>query len=412
VFIQYFYIVICLFTITPQLAVAQEIWDLSRIVKQANDHAFSLKASDQEVLRAQKLADQAGQWDNPEISASHGPYWEGVKGKATSAQITQSVPIFGQKSIAAKIGEQERMVVESERDFNKLLVQHEVVRLSYRLAAILEQEKHTAHRRERLSLIANYLKSRPFASPSQAVEKNLIENRMREIEEKFAVISAEREKAWQNLNIYLGLKESIVPGVKWFDHPASPNRGELGNLATQANPELVRQSRMVASAQLQVEQAGKKAYPDVRLGAGYYNQEVGLDKQRSYVGIIELSIPIWNRGGYAKDAARAQTESEKFKLEHKKREIDSEFQQGWAQLVEAKKRVEIFPRSLVETLEKQMKNAEQNWKKGLVNAPAFLELESQVHEQAAKVYDAQADYVQSLSQIELLAGRTFEVEGR
>jgi hypothetical protein len=55
-----------------------------------------------------------------------------------------------------------------------------------------------------------------------------------------------------------------------------------------------------------------------------------------------------------------------------------------------------------------MHSAEQNWRKGLVQVTAFLELENQVHDQAFKVYDAQSAYIESLSQIYLLSGIPFE----
>jgi len=74
--------------------------------------------------------------------------------------------------------------------------------------------------------------------------------------------------------------------------------------------------------------------------------------------------------------------------------------------------LEIYPRTLVEVLEKQMRVAEQNWRKGLVTAPAFLELESQVHEQTDKIFDVQAEYVHALSQVQLLSGRFFEAGGK
>lgn len=402
-----------LFVLLSLHAQAQETWDLTRILNHSAEHTFSLKAKDQEVISAANTAKQQGRWDNPEVGVSNGPYWEdNIKGTATSASLSQSIPLFGQKRIAEKIGEQQKMVVEADRDIERLSVQHEVVRLTYWFATIIEQEKHISHRRERLGLITKYLNSRPFASPAQVIEKNLIENRMREIEEKFVEITLQKEKVWQNLNVYLGLQKTIIPGVPWYNSPELPNQQELNSLATTTNPELVRQGRIVSSSQLLVTQAGKKAYPDIRLGANYYNQEVGIDKQKSYVGMIELSVPLWNRGGYAKDAARAQSEAEKYKLQHKQREVDSEFKKEWAHLIEVKRKMELYPLTLVEKLEKQMQTAEKNWKKGLITAPAFLELESQVHEQSDKIYDVQAEYVHALSQVQLLSGRYFQAKGK
>ena len=231
----------------------------------------------------------------------------------------------------------------------------------------------------------------------------LILNRLREIEEKFLEISTARENAWKALNVFLALDSSIVPDVKWTSVLVIPNRENLLNHFESLNPDLQRYKSLIAASSLEADQAGKKRFPDIRLGVGY-NEQTADSPQRTYSGMLELSLPILDRGDYGKRAALAEKEAATFRLEQKQRELQSQFEQNWANLLQSKKRVEIYPMSLVDSLENQMDRTEQNWKKGLVPVTSYLELENQVHEQVFKVYDAQAAYFESLAQVQLVAG--------
>lgn len=387
-----------------------ERWSLDKILARASERTPEFKALAKDIEKADNLARQAGRWDNPEGSVSYGPMTQaGLNGYSFDVSLKQSIPLFGQKAIAEEVGEQNKVTVEAESKKQRLLLRHEVVRLAYRLAALEEQAKHVTHRREKINLVAEFLKTRPFASPAQAVEKSLVLNRLREIEEKFLEISAAREGAWQALNVFLASDARISPEAKWKNAPVLPNRETLLKLFQTQNPELERHQSLIATASLEADQAGKKAFPDIRIGGGYNEQTADLP-QRVYAGTIELSIPIFDRGGYAKQAALAEKEAATHRLEQKRRELEAQFDKTWATLQQGKKRIELYPPSLVGSLEAQMSKAEQNWKKGLVQVTAFLELENQVHEQASKVFDAQTAFVEALSQVQFLAGVDFGTE--
>lgn len=384
-------------------------WSLPEILDRATAHSPILEASRKDSLSISHQAKQAGRWDNPVLNFSAGTYTIAPdRGTALNVMLMQSVPVFGQKSIARHLGEKEAEIAELDATYLRLNLRHEVVRLSYRLASLQEQYDHLSHRRERLALLTRYLQTRPFAAPAQAVEKNLIENRMREIEEKFTQVVAEREGAWQELNVFLGLPELVIPRVPWSQAPSLPNRDELLASLGSTSPELLRQAQIIEASRLSTAQAGKLSYPDIRVGAGVYNQVVAADRERSYVGALELSLPLWNRGQDGVRAAELRTEAELLRAEQKNRDLQARFSQAWTELTEARKRIDLYPESLVPVLENQMRSAEANWKKGLVPASSLLDLETQVHDQAVKVYQAQTDFIQSLSQILLLSGKDIQ----
>jgi len=381
-----------------------EKWPIDKIVALAMEHSPEQRALAKDIDRAEALARQAGRWDNPITELAYGPMTlDRFDGVALDVSLRQSIPLFGQKAIAARIGEQNKVTVESESLQRSLVLRHEVMSLAYRLGAINEEAQHIAHRRESIRSIARFLETRPHASPSQAVDKSLIMNRLREIEEDLLEITAGRERLWLALNVFLDLKTPIVPEIEWPGVPNLPDRDEIWKQLQAKNPLLRRQESLVAAAALQEESAGKKAYPDIRLGA-FYNEQTAVLPQKIYSGIIELSLPIFDRGGAAKVAAQAQKEAETSRLEQARRDVKARFEQSWATLLQNSKRVELYPVSLLSNLERQLSQAEQNWRKGLLHSIALLELEHQTHAQAVKYYAVRVDFLETLGQLRVLAG--------
>ncbi len=389
-----------------------EKWPIEKILMRASERTPEVKALRKDIERAENLARQAGRWDNPEGAIAYGPMSQGAaSGRSLDLSLKQNIPLFGQKSIAERLGEQNKATVEAESKKQDLILGHAVGRLAYCLASLEEQAQHVAHRKDRINLIAKFLETRPFASPAQAVEKSLVLNRLREIEERFLEISSARESAWRGLNVFLDLDSKIVPQAHWRKNAVLPDRRRFLSLFQAQNPDFARQESLIASASLGAEQAAKKGFPEIRLGGSYNEQSAGT-LQRVYSGTIEFSLPILDRGGYAKQAAFAEKEAALYRLEQKRRELSFQFEQAWNRLETHQGRIHLFPLTLVEDLESQMNRTEQNWKRGLVPVTAFLDLENQVHDQASKVFDAQTGYADALSELELLAGLPFGAGSR
>lgn len=387
-----------------------EEWTLSRILARARESSPVLRSAESEVAVAEGQAHQAGRWDNPEISVSGGPMTISVlKGYTYEASLKQTIPLFGKKSRAAAVERQGLTIAENDFSSTRLSFQHEIARAAYELLAAEMHSQYVTHRREHINLIGQYLSSRPFASPAQAVEKTLIQNRIREIEEKYFEAATNKTKKWQELNVNLQLKDEITPALPWFENISLPNEADIRATILAQHPELRRQKLVAEQSSLAVSFANSKSYPDIKIGGGYNYQSIELP-QKQYVGTIEFTLPIWDAGGGAQKAAEAKRVAEEGRLDLAQRHASSELEQAWSELITSKKKVDTYPLKLIKSLETEMRRAEANWKKGLVPATAYLELESQVHEQADRVYEAQVSYVNALSHILFLSGREFSTE--
>lgn len=381
-------------------------WTVKQILDRASEQSPQLKAIENKIEASRFREDQAELWDNPELAAQIGRVRSGgSSGSSFDVSIKQSLPLFGQKSAARKVAESQREVALSEKDKEALRIRHEVVRLSFKLAMFDELVEHVEHRQKKWDMVVKFLKSRTLASPSQILEKSLIQNRLREIEEKALNIDLEREDAWQALNVFLGLDKRIKPKVDWLRK--KPETLSTESLSIDRNLELAQQAKNIQLAESEVRTSESKAYPDLKLGAGISRSRSDSEEQSVY-SILELSVPIFDRGQASTGAARSIVNSEKNILEQKRREVSSEFAKSTLLLANAQKKIRIFPLSLIDQLEKEMDKTENAFRKSLIAAPSFLDLEEQVHEQTAKVYEAHLEYVQAMSNLLMISGKDFQ----
>jgi len=382
-------------------------WSLQQILTRASEQSTQLKSLENQIQAGEFRQEQAGLWENPELAAEIGRIRnDGTGGSSFDVSIKQSLPVFGQKNAARKVVESQREITLTERKKEALRIKHEVVRLSYRLAMFDELVKHIDHRQKKWDIVVKFLKSRTLASPSQILEKNLIQNRLREIEEKALDIDLAREEAWQSLNVFLGLDKRIEPKMEWIQKKTS--RFSPDNLNLENNLEITQQTKNILLAEAEVQTFESRAYPDLKLGVGVSRSRADVEEQSIY-SILEFSVPIFDRGQASSNAARSMVASEKNILEHKRREVLSDFAKSALQLANAQKKLKIFPLPLIDQLEREMDHTEIGFRKGLVAAPSFLELEEQVHEQTAKVYEAQLEYIQARSSLLMISGQDFSL---
>lgn len=404
------YLVSTLFLIsTPSLSKDKvpNQWNLQQILDRATQQSPQLKSIENKIESSRYRQEQAALWENPELDAEIGRIKSnGAGGNSLDVSIKQSLPLFGKRNAQYKVEETHRELVLTEKEKEVLRIRHEVARLTYRLAMYDKLAEHIEHRQKKWDMVVKFLKSRTLASPSQILEKNLIQNRLREIEEKALDIDLAREEAWQSLNVYLGLDKRIEPSVEWIQNETQ--KFSSGNLSLEKNLEIVQQTKNVLLAEAEVKTFETKKYPDLKLGVGISRSKADVEDHSVY-SILELSLPIFDRGQASSNAARSMVAFEQNIMEQKKREISSEYAKSTLLLANAQKKLKIFPLSIIDRLERDMDNTELAFRKGLVAAPSFLELENQVHEQTAKVYEVQLEYIQAVSNLLILSGQDFSL---
>lgn len=387
---------------------------LDRVVALALEKS-ALMESEKAAVEAEKhRTDQAGIWQNPSLgldagrvvndslSQFEGPIYEGT--------LYQTVPFPGKMGAREEVAAAHLKSAQTTLVERRLRTQHEAVVLSYRLAALDRLVKHIEERKARFALVRTYLRSRPHASPVQEVEKDLIELRLRMLEEHLAQRESDYRAAGEQLHFFIQQSERIVPAVSWWKSPRALSAEALLKLAEEGNPEIQRAQWNLARADAEYRQARLSLWPDLNLGFGYRREGPQANGTSFYTGYLQLNIPLWDVGQHQRPAMAQAKEAERWKLEHQKRVVDSTVRQAVIHLEKARKTLLLFPLDRIVPARKAFDRAESEFRRGRLPIPAFFEIESQSHEMQDRVFESQAEYAQSLSTLLLLLGREMPLE--
>lgn len=372
------------------------------LVKMAVKNSPQIRAAESGVEESVFSAKAAGVWENPQIwGSSGGRSVKSIRSSVIEYSIQQSVPIWGEKSVAKEALLAAAVARGHQKQFLRQQVAFEIHRLSYDIASLREQRNYLSSRRARLLLVKQYLKSRTFRSPPKITESLLIQNRLRGIDTEMAKVEVDLEELLQKLNLFTQLQAPPHPQLTWLQRPMLVSENSFRDKVLENNFQLKAQQSEVVSASKDVSLMRKSQLPDVSvIYAGFL--ETGGDGEIYHRFGLGLTIPLDGILGWKIDAAKARLGQEQIKERWVADQIMSEFEQAWTRFSETQKRVERYPLTMRQGLEQDLRRAEGNFKNGLIETLLFLELERETYDQVKSIYVAQADHMRELSYLKML----------
>jgi outer membrane protein TolC len=287
----------------------------------------------------------------------------------------------------------------------KLLLTHRVILLGYQLAFESEIEKHNKERKDRFSIIARYLSTRPLASPKLILEKDLIESQIRLVEKFMNEVSARKNGLKNELEILTGIKDLQV-GIEWSKLPPIREK-EFYRFNIDQGPRFKKIRQQLLLGENRVEEARLQARPDITLGVNYRQENIS-PRNYFYHGQVAIVIPIVDRGQYSVQTAKAQLRREEAGVKLAEQEFNTTLNYSYENLLAANESLKLFPISLKGKSIERFKNAEEAFRKGQIDVMTFLQSDIQVHENISLVYTSRLEYLSALSNLELLVGKNME----
>ena len=378
-------------------------YSVDELVALAVRNSPQIRSADAAAEEATLSAKAAGVWENPQIWASQGGRSvRQIRSAVTEFSIQQQVPVWGEKGSARNALMAAAQARGHEKAFNTQRVAFEVRSLAYSIASLREQRNYLSQRRARLLLVKQYLTSRTFHSPPKITESLLIQNRVRDIETAMAQVEAGLEELMQRLNLFTQLSSPPQLQMTWLAQPASLDDKNLRDKILKENFQLKAQKSEVESARENVTRTKKTQLPEISLiYAGF--QESGGDGEIYHRFGLGLTIPLDGIVGWNIDAAKTRFAKEQINERWVSDQLLSEFRQTWARFRETQTRVARYPLSMRESLEKNLRRAEGNFKNGLIETLLFLQLENETYDQLKSIYVAQADHLREISYLKMLA---------
>jgi hypothetical protein len=381
---------------------------MDEIRELARAHSPALKAQELEAKALGHEASSRGKWQNPVLSTQFGGLSSGsASGPTFEVSLTQAVPVTDRFSLKRELAEKalENQVLAKGRFAN--WVEHQALLAAWRARIQSELYSHGVERAERVRLIERYLESSPRASIRQRVELSLISGVVLQLQRELDRKKFELKKAEDELSFWIGREtgaSEVMASIPSSERVRMPPEG-----THEKDPEWQEARKHLELAGLEARIASKERWPDLIVGAGYRVERVSPVNRFSY-GILGLSLPLWDTGSSRSEMARARLAKSGFELEEAERRIRlkhlRQLEQARFDLLQVKR----FSISLVPGREKTIREAEEGFKRRLIDVNTFLQAETQTHEMLDQIYLSWQAYLESLSSLLLMQGESLSWE--
>jgi outer membrane protein TolC len=357
----------------------------------------NVQASEARVLQARTLA-------NPILTYQGGRLRSGnLSGSVTDITLGQPLPWPGKRFHRIRSQEFLTKLSEVSREEATLEVAHRVYLLGAELAALQELFAHYSERKRRFSLIQKSLRSRPLASPRQKVDRDLIESQINLLEMQMLDLEMKKNSLMWELKVYTNTDFERVK-FNWEVLPQALSKSEYIDLI----PSGPRGKKMVIEKDLsrtKIEEARLEARPDILVGVNYRQENVA-PVNHFYHGQVSVVIPIIDRGQHSVQTAKAEERKVAALHQLNRDELVSSVHRFYADYEANKKAMEVFDLKKISRFEESFIGAEASFRKGLIDAISFLQIDSQVHENIDQIYLTRFDYLNALSNLNLLVGKS------
>lgn len=398
-------LIICrLASADPQEGVPQNKYKLLELVEQAVKQSEWLASSQARIEEKQFAAKQAGAWQNPSIGFATGPQEKGgVRGPLYEASVTQPLTFPGKRRLRREIGELDAQVSEVRHREAEVAVVHNVIRLAYQYEINRRKKGIAKNRQKRFELIQSYLTGRPFPSPQQKAERNLVSARLTNLTIDALEVDGNLARTYENLSLYVPLGRDLEIEIPWLKGVGTLDKTEWSRTAPEKNIDLLSQRLRIDSSRKEKGLAKREALPDLGI-SGFYRRESAGGVEEAVGGGLSLTVPVWNwnRGGIKSSEKRLEADERLFRFQE--RDLQSQLGESFAAYEVTREAVHRYNESLISNLKRQIREADEEFRKGRLSLIPFLELDSAIYETEFRALEAQFDLVDKFLTLMFLAG--------
>jgi outer membrane protein TolC len=184
--------------------------------------------------------------------------------------------------------------------------------------------------------------------------------------------------------------------------PAEPLVVVLLDRARESNPRLFTAAAEIRGATSERELAAKAWYPDVTLGAGAIQRQVG---PTGYTASLSLRIPLqWETKEAGKREAAAKLSAAQERQAQLEADIGGDLEEALASLTSARSIADLNRRRLIPQLEAAQRAALARYRQNQGTLEAVLEAEHRVHQARLDLLRSESDAQAALAAIERLIG--------
>ena len=211
---------------------------------------------------------------------------------------------------------------------------------------------------------------------------------------------------WNRANVFLNLKsapEKIT--LNWLDGNNYKGREFLINSAIENNLELKEQKLLIEKFKSELAYSKIEQMPDVNVSITHANNSSASNINKNSTGVgVSIVAPLFNRNQEKISSSEAKIKAQEFELDFKTNQLISLISNDINEFEISLKIAKEFPFSNIEKSLSNLAEANNDFKKGVLDFITYIELDSQEYQIIDAVIDTQINLVNSYSNLMIKIG--------
>jgi cobalt-zinc-cadmium efflux system outer membrane protein len=385
---------------------------LQSLVSEALEKNPELKFYEAEISAAKAGRKTAGQFPNPELSASVGQKRISgslaAEGLAWSVSVAQPFEWPGRIGLRKAIANRDIELAELGFERFRVALAARVRALGYGLFAARQKAAAAREVAERFGALREVSVQRDPAGVTPLLETRVIEATEVAMQRKASEAAIATEAALIELNQLRAAPAGSRLSVTQTDlvFRTADELQALLALARTNDFEIRVRAVELAQQGFRVDLARNERFPALSVGPMISEERAG-DRERIISLGVSLPLPLWNRNAGNIEAASARKMQAEVSLAVAQREVERKVTQAAvAYQARLAQMVKWRPDS-VEHFRNAAELADRHYRLGAVPIATYLELQKQYLEAVESLLDTKSDALEAAHQLELLTGRNF-----
>ncbi len=380
-------------------------YKVEELLEIAEKNSANIKSAEYLAKSQKHSANQEKYWSNPTIG------YEDVGGQNTY-RLSQTLPFFNKLKNRYEAGDAQYQAAEAFKNNLSIQVKADVFKLIYRFYGLKKKLELAKIRKDRLDLVDNYLSSISLRSPTQKAYSQITKDRIKLVERDSIKYQNEIYQTWNAANIYLGLTEQPQEVIiNWLDENNYAGRIKIISAALSNNWSLKEQRMLINKAKSELSFSEIEQMPDVNISAISQrgSNSASLNGGDSNGVGVSMAIPLINRNQEKIIAAESKIKAEQAELEFRESQLLNLINNDLNQYETSLKISQKLSPNEIDKIVKRLAVANSDFKKGVLDFIAYIELDTQEYEMIDTIIDNQIDLAQAYSSLITKVG-SFEID--
>lgn len=393
---------------------AQGTLQLSELIEVALERNPEIKAAHERWESAQEIIGAKRAFPDPQFSYTYfvDPIETRVGPQRNVFGAKQTFPFYGKRDLMADVASKEAEALEATYEAVKQEIIRQVKRSFYELFYISKIIDITKEEKEILKRFEHIARTKYATGKGSQQNILKIHVEISQLEDRLLTLANQKQTAEAMINTLLDrpadypLGKPVQPKFREFFYIQS----ELFRLSTENRPELKAGIALVEKSEKARSLAKKEYYPDLTIGANYYQIDNGPlpfpdNGEDAFNVMFSINIPIWRTKLSSQVRSASQMiRAQKSEYENILNKTLFKVKDNYFKIQTARETFDLYKNVLIPQAEQSMKSAEVGYTTGIVDFLDLLDAERVLLKIHFGYWRAYTNYLARIADMERAVG--------